>query len=279
MKKTFLLLLALSLTILTPFALQSMEKEQAAIAVLPDEIMVQIFSYLASASSLDEAIKNIKAASLVNKEWQRLLSDPKLMDGIINYLAEHFGAPSLIVAVNLEMPGALGWLARYKDREGNTALMWAAAKGNAKLAKALLDKNVDSNSANVHGWTPLMVAAQNEYIDIIHLLLNKGADVNFLSKSGRTALMDAVETGNVAIVRLLLAKKPDVNIQDKQGFTALHFAVMIRSEEIIQVLLENGANPTLANIQGRTPLMMALAFGDENIAKLIQNHMKQKTEK
>src|SRR5690606_31688472 len=51
-----------------------------------------------------------------------------------------------------------------KDRDGITALMYAARKDRADAAKVLLDKGANVNAKDGGGWTPLMFAAKKNYV-------------------------------------------------------------------------------------------------------------------
>jgi ankyrin repeat protein len=80
-----------------------------------------------------------------------------------------------------------------KDKNGRTALMAAAARGNGYFAKNLisLGKNVDVNAKDKNGWTALMMAAVKGNVDCVKNLIAAGAEVNAKNKDGCTALMMA----------------------------------------------------------------------------------------
>ena len=63
------------------------------------------------------------------------------------------------------------------DRDGFTALHWAARNSNVEICTLLLKNNADVNKADRDGWTALHYAASNGNVEICKLLGNK-ADVN-----------------------------------------------------------------------------------------------------
>jgi uncharacterized protein len=63
-----------------------------------------------------------------------------------------------------------------QDRDGNTALIFAAERGWGAGVDALIAKKANVNLANNAGITPLIRAIQAHDADIIRTLLDKGAD-------------------------------------------------------------------------------------------------------
>ena len=63
------------------------------------------------------------------------------------------------------------------DAADRTPLMYAAAKGNIRTARALLDLGADVNARNSTGDTALRVAASDGTPDVAKLLLEAGGDL------------------------------------------------------------------------------------------------------
>ena len=160
-----------------------------------------------------------------------------------------------------------------KDSRGATPLMYAAAFGNAKQMKLLLESGADVNAQNAfhataliwaggdavksrmliehgagvnvrtqQGRTPLMVAAKrNGNADLVRLLLEKGAD---MKTPGDTTLIPAAQSGDVEIMRLLIESGANVNcISPRLGETPLDYAAASGNVEAVRLLLAKGANP------------------------------------
>ena len=93
---------------------------------------------------------------------------------------------------------------------GRSALYWASARGQALIAKLLLDGKYESKGADINlqnniDWTPLMVSCLYGHKAVAHLLLERGANTLLRNKDGRTALFTARANEHAAIVALLEA--------------------------------------------------------------------------
>ena len=95
-----------------------------------------------------------------------------------------------------------------EDKKGQTAIAFAAERGNEYITRLLLENGADANI----GGLALCRAAKNGHKAIVKLLLDNGADVNAgCSGPGGSALMQAAQTRHEAIVKLLLDNGADVN--------------------------------------------------------------------
>src|SRR5262249_23118083 len=92
---------------------------------------------------------------------------------------------------------------RLKDREGRTALFWAAGNGQAEATEALLQIGAPANDIDRQGTTALMIAARRGFEDVVRVLLQYKADPNLTDHTGRTALMWSGETRNPRIPQML----------------------------------------------------------------------------
>eukprot|EP00003_Mantamonas_plastica_P029067 TRINITY_DN6836_c0_g1_i7.p2 TRINITY_DN6836_c0_g1~~TRINITY_DN6836_c0_g1_i7.p2 ORF type:complete len:216 (-),score=55.57 TRINITY_DN6836_c0_g1_i7:425-1072(-) len=103
----------------------------------------------------------------------------------------------LLIGANADLNG--------RDAISGTALHHAAANGNVKISRALLDAGSDVEELDMDFQTPLMwacwVKEQNE--EIIQLLLNHGADIDWYVQSGETAMDFALQMGNDKIVEVM----------------------------------------------------------------------------
>jgi len=62
------------------------------------------------------------------------------------------------------------------DRDGWSALSWAAWSGMKNVVKILLNQDVKIDVADKNGQTPLMIAAYKGHVKIVENLIEKGAD-------------------------------------------------------------------------------------------------------
>ena len=84
----------------------------------------------------------------------------------------------------------------YKDKNGRTALSWAAEKGNLGLVQLLIDKGADISSRDKNKDTILMWAVRGNNPEIVKLLIEKNVDVFKRNKSSEKALDIAKLKGN-----------------------------------------------------------------------------------
>ena len=120
-----------------------------------------------------------------------------------------------------------------RDEFGWTALHDAAAGGDEKLARRLIDGSADPGCADDYGTTPLHVACRHGHLAIAKLLIERGADVNARSAAGATPL---------------------------------HEAAIAPDRQIIRLLLQHGARCCACDVRGRTPADVAAGHGYPDIA-------------
>lgn len=133
------------------------------------------------------------------------------------------GAILKIPGVNLEQA----------SRNGDTAIMLAAFKGNVDAVKALLAKGAQVNRA---GWTALHYGAASGNNAILKLLLEHQARVDAPAPNGTTALMMAARGGHIYSVKLLLDAGADPLLKNQQGYDAIAMAKLFNNTEIVEGL-------------------------------------------
>ena len=155
----------------------------------------------------------------------------------------------LVEAVHTgDLAAARGLLADGVDadaaqRDGATALHWAAYRDDLRAAKLLLGAGAAAGAANELGVTPLHLACENGSGEMVRALLAAGADPRAAFPSGETALMTAARAGAVDAVAALVAHGADVNARESiEGQTALMWAVSERHPEVVGLLIEAGAD-------------------------------------
>jgi serine/threonine protein kinase len=113
----------------------------------------------------------------------------------------------------------LGW---QKPGEMNAALLEAAANGEASKVEAALRGGADVNASDKNGETALMKAAAAGHAAVVKALLDRPsrASVHDKDRGGETALMKAAVNGNLGIVKELLSHGARVDEKDLHGETA-----------------------------------------------------------
>ena len=131
------------------------------------------------------------------------------------------------------------------------------------IAKFLIEKGADINAKNKYNQTALIWAAYKGDIDMIELLIEKGANIGDKDIYGIDALLEATRQGRLEAVKTLIKHKADINAREAvgrgmaQGRTALMIASQHGYAEIVQYLIENGADINAMNHDGKTALNWA----------------------
>jgi uncharacterized protein len=129
------------------------------------------------------------------------------------------------------------------ERDGTTALHWAAHAGDLEVVRLLLGAGARPDVVNDHGMTPLALAAVNGSAEMLTALIEAGADPHARLRRGQTVLMTAARTGNPDAVSVLLAHGADVNAREEMlGETALMWAAADDHPAVVTVLVEHGAD-------------------------------------
>jgi ankyrin repeat protein len=145
----------------------------------------------------------------------------------------------------------------------------AAMRGDAATVKVLLAQHVDVNQAQGDGMTGLHWAAKRGNAEIAAALLGAGASVTSVTRlGGYTPLHLATQEGTDAIVKALLARGADPRAVTTTGAVPLHFAAAAGNSAVVASLLDKGADPNAREPQwGQTPLMFAAAAGRTEAVK------------
>lgn len=89
------------------------------------------------------------------------------------------------------------------DAVGSTPLDYAADHDKYDAAKLLVEMRTRVNDQNKNGMTALMFAAKTGDIQLVHMLLDGGANPNILDYTGRDAAGWAIESHRQPVVQLL----------------------------------------------------------------------------
>lgn len=155
------------------------------------------------------------------------------------------------------------------DVHRNTALMYAAAMGNAEIVKLLIEHRGEECLRKV-GFThevrtALMYAIELGKTDCIKLLIDKETGIQDSWKT--SALMIATTCGNEEAVNML--KDREAGMQDWDDKTALMHAIELGKTDYIKLLIDKEAG--IQDITGRTALMKGIIHGHaEHVHPLIE---------
>lgn len=90
-----------------------------------------------------------------------------------------------------------------RDKDGASALIRAAEKGDLKTVRVLLENGADINAADRNGWTALMKAVKGHHLKTTADLIAAGANVHAETRNGWNVLSIAVKTGAPEIIALI----------------------------------------------------------------------------
>lgn len=126
-----------------------------------------------------------------------------------------------------------------RDRDGRTALHYAALDGSVDAVRRLLEVE-DVNAVDDAGWTPLHFAAQGARADVAEALLDAGARVDAVDDRGQPPLYWAVVAASgdpVATIRVLRARGADP--------TAKTMLSYFGPRDVLYYVRESGTKPEI----------------------------------
>jgi hypothetical protein len=104
---------------------------------------------------------------------------------------------------------------------GETPVMMAAMRGSMEWTRRLVERGAQVQR---EGWTALHYAATGPEPAVLAYLLERGAQVDARAPNGSTALMMAASYGPEASVRLLLERGADAKLRNLRDMSAADFA-------------------------------------------------------
>ena len=159
-----------------------------------------------------------------------------------------------------------------RSGNGRVALMFAAVRGDVRIARRLVDAGAKVDEQSDTGMTAFHYACEAGRRELAEFLLSKGADLHAQTKAGGTGLMFAALNAHLGLVRLLVSRGSDVRHKNHPGLDALLNACRRdgpERRELVVVLLAAGANIDSVDGQGRSAVALACRRGEHSLAKFL----------
>ncbi|KAL9119073.1 MAG: hypothetical protein Q9187_004374 [Circinaria calcarea] len=193
-----------------------------------------------------------------------------------------------------------------KDTHGQTALYWAALRGDsqavslllaagadvsiqtdrgaralnaalmscdAQCVQKILKNDYDINYTQVDGCTPLHYSCRYKHsVKTVKAFLDLGADINAKEALGYTPLMIATFNRRTAVAMILIDQQANLDAQARNGECALHHAIMAGDHNTIRYLFEKGASCRLKTTARETLLHYAARrYGDQALLRILES--------
>ena len=159
-----------------------------------------------------------------------------------------------------------------QDPQQTLPLDDAAASGSIPIIELLLRRGEDADHRNRDGWSAIHWAAEEGHLEIVDRLLNAGANPDAVSSYGTSPLHCAANGGHVSIVDLLLLQQADPLKSTCHGWTALHHAAFMGHSHVVKRLLEDDRTRAAASQQdnhGWSVLHLAIHSRDISTVRIL----------
>ena len=165
------------------------------------------------------------------------------------------------------------------DKFGNTAILYAAYRGNILIVRSLIECAADVNITSKKGLNVLHMAAQGNNPNII-IFFKVKYNISVLSKDsqGNTPLHWACYNSSEEAINFLLSFMNDINVQNNEGKTPLHIAVFTEKPSLIKKLIKRGADINIKDKEGKIPLDLAIELTgvDSRVSNILLEAKKEK---
>jgi ankyrin repeat protein len=219
---------------------------------------------------------NVKTASILYTATIKVKSIDELADKMGEVAAQLSTENLSAFLFDAVTNGDVEFVRNYKGninqplKDGGTALMWAANKGNTAMINALVEAKADINGEDNKGNTALIWAADKGQADAVKVLIKSGARVNAINNNGETVLMCAVYGKNINVINALIEAGADVNAGEgsKHG-TTLIYAASYGRLDAVKVLIKAGVRVNATNFDGDTALIQAAGQDNPEMIKVL----------
>lgn len=207
------------------FVINGMELSNSLYLSSPKVIKLEIITHLIRSNTLNDAIKDIRSLSVVNKSSFQFFNELSSFDKVASCLSQTFNINKPFIVKLLKMPASRLWSTSFYKTipfDIDKQFVQAVVNNHLKEAFVTLDQGANINT-DIQGNPTLIFATTQQNQDLVGFLLKNGSQVNIQNELGETALM---HTDNVSIINLLIGYKVDKTIKAKNGYTALDYAML-----------------------------------------------------
>lgn len=187
---------------------------------------------------------------------------------VIQILIKKFNKPRLKTYIN------------KSDIFGNTAILYAAYRGNILIVRSLIECGADVNITSKKGLNVLHMAAQGNNPNLI-IYFKVKYNISVLSKDsqGNTPLHWACYNSSEESINFLLSYMEDINIQNNDGKTPLHIALVTEKPSLIKKLIQRGADIKIKDKDGKTPIDFAIEItgAESRVTNILLAQKKEKS--
>ena len=166
------------------------------------------------------------------------------------------------------------------DIFGNTAILYAAYRGNIFIVRSLIECGADADVKSTKGLNVLHMAAQGNNPNII-IYFKVKYKMSVLTKDvqGNIPLHWACYNSSEEAINYLLSYMEDINIQNNDGKTPLHIAVFTEKPSLIKKLLKKGGDIYIKDKDGKSPISLAyeITGPDSRIMNILLSAKPSKT--
>ena len=150
-------------------------------------------------------------------------------------------------------------------KPSGTDLRAAAARGDVREVKQLLEAGVPIDDVDGNGRSALLEAVEGDHLEVAVTLMDRGASVNVQASNKDTPWLQAGALGRTDMLRRMVnaTPPPDLTIRNRYGGNALIPACERAHVDTVRLLLaESGIDVDHVNDLGWTCLLEAVILGD-----------------